>query len=548
MRSTAVSRYFGLSAVAWLSLILLLAVALRLPGLFWGLPDAAHPDYSWHPDEALPILWARWLTQGRIIAKHFMYGGTLHYSMLNAYFDYGRLLAPWFGDNTLANTLRVGRGFTVALSLLTVLLTYQTGKRLFGPGTGLLAAALLALSPVHVFLAQNVRPDEAATFLSLLMLYLSSFILHASAERELRLFALAGLLCGASIALRFPLAVFGLAPPLAYLLRESASVPGPALVLPLCRRLLLMFGCLLLGYAAASPHSLRYLPALVSGLLVQQRYQTSSFPDAIDRGPAIVQYGWLTLREALGLPLYLLALAGVAASVLRPARPRLLLLIPTLAYFVLLLFVSWVVVRYTMPLVPLLALLSACLLSAVTRLRSLQRRLAIVAVGVAMALTLVGDIAFLRVQVGRNTRDLASDWIAVHTAAGAAVVEIQMYTGDVYLNPALPADRLQTTLVLNQDFDPARLVQGSGHDYLVLNQELYGNMERLQPAQLSAPTAALRQLIHGGAYRLEAEIVQPVRFLGLDFSACFTSQDFRIINPGERIYRFVPPSATAASS
>ena len=71
------------------SIILLAVVALglglRLYGIRWGLPDAAHPGYSYHPDETLNLVWARWLVEGNIIPKQFIYGGTFYYTIVNVF-------------------------------------------------------------------------------------------------------------------------------------------------------------------------------------------------------------------------------------------------------------------------------------------------------------------------------------------------------------------------------------------------------------------------------------------------------------------------------
>jgi len=541
-------RRFGTPAISTviLALILLLAAALRLAGVHWGLPDAAHPDYSWHPDEPLPILWAHWMAQGHFIAKQFIYGGTLHYSILNAYYHYGTLLAPILGGiSPLANTILVGRYVVVAASLLTIFLVYLTGRQLFGVAAGLLAAAFLALSPVHIFLAQNVRPDEIGTLFVVALLYLSALILRGDAARDRRHFIAAGLVLGGAMALRLPLAVFGIGPMLACLLRERCAGPAAWPWALLCRRLLLLGLAAIAAYAVCSPYSLLHPDWLIQGLQVQKQYQTSVFADAIGRGPGIYQYGWLTLRQALGLSLYALALAGVLLACCRPQPGRLLILVPALCYFILLAFINWIVVRYTMPLAPLLALLAASLVVAAVQGRPGWCYPLYAAVIAALAWTLAADLAFLRVQAGRNVRDLASDWIVAHTPAGAAIVDVQQYQGDVYLNPVIPAGYVHNVYLLSGGMDPQILTQGDGHDYLILNQGLYDNMERLRPGELSPAIDALRQVVHGGAYRLEAQIARPVEFFGIDFSDEFTSQDYQIINPGQRIYRFVAAPAPA---
>lgn len=60
--------------------------------------------------------------------------------------------------------------------------TYAVGKRLWGPGVGLLAALLLALSPFHIRYSQEARYPTLVVFLSLLTLL---FLLHGLSHKGL---------------------------------------------------------------------------------------------------------------------------------------------------------------------------------------------------------------------------------------------------------------------------------------------------------------------------------------------------------------------------
>ncbi|MFI4980147.1 MAG: glycosyltransferase family 39 protein [Nevskiales bacterium] len=540
------SHVWYIGAPAILALILLLAAALRLAGVHWGLPDSAHPDYSYHPDEALTILWARWLAHGTFIAKQFIYGGTLYYSMLNAYFYYGKLLSPVLGGmGPMADTILVGRYFVVLFSLLTIVLVYQTGKRLFDATTGLLAAAFLAIAPAHVFLAQNVRPDEFGTLLVVLLLYLSALILRGQAASDRRNFAVTGFALGVAIALRFPLAALGIGPVLAWLLREQAATMGARMKALLWWRIPLLAAASCIGYAIASPHTLTHFDWLLQGLQVQKSYQTAVFADAVDRGPGFYQYGWLMLREALGTPLYCLTFCGLALACIQRTAGRILVLVPTVAYFLPLTIISWVVVRYTLPLVPLLSLLGADFVVTIAKRSSRYRHAAYLVVAGAVFWTLLADTAFLRVEAGENVRDVATDWIRGQIPRGATIIEVQGYVDDVYLNPVIPEGYRRIPYVLGRGAAAQLLAANPDHDYLVLSGGLYRNMDRLGARNPQQGAYALQQVLESGRYRLVAELVEPVHLFGIDFSDRFASQDYQIINPGERIYRFEPGQVAA---
>lgn len=214
------------SAHVLLVLVLALGLGLRLYGIRWGLPDASHPLHSYHPDEALHLFAAEWLANGTILPKHFMYGGTFYFAILNAFSHAAEMLQDVLGgDNLLADTILLGRYVLVGIALVTIVLVYRIGHLLFGRASGLLAALFLAIAPAHVAWAQRLRPDEIAAFLTVVILYLSVKILHSKPD-NLRYCAYVGLVLGAAISLRFPSGVFASVPLAALLLagNETSTV------------------------------------------------------------------------------------------------------------------------------------------------------------------------------------------------------------------------------------------------------------------------------------------------------------------------------------
>ncbi|GGC32323.1 membrane protein [Siccirubricoccus deserti] len=131
---------FSLSSrriLAGLGLVTLAAIALRL----WRI-DAA----GYWSDELFSIFWVR---QGLDV----LWGVGLHVETTPPL--YYTLLKPWtaaFGETELA-----GRGFSALFSALAVPLTYRLAREFAPPGAALLAAALLALSPLQLLYAQEAR-------------------------------------------------------------------------------------------------------------------------------------------------------------------------------------------------------------------------------------------------------------------------------------------------------------------------------------------------------------------------------------------------------
>lgn len=86
--------------------------------------------------------------------------------------------APLYDAVVLHHWLRLGSGeFVLRLpaaffGLATVALTHVAGRRLFGPAVALIAALLLAFSPVHVYYSREARMYTQVTFFVTLAVYL----------------------------------------------------------------------------------------------------------------------------------------------------------------------------------------------------------------------------------------------------------------------------------------------------------------------------------------------------------------------------------------
>ena len=521
----------------WLALILVVGLGFRVSGLAWGLPNPSHPGYSYHPDEVFLVAWAQALAQGQIVIKQFQYGGTLYFSVLNVYRWIAQALAGHLGGiNALADTLIVGRLCNVLISVLTLAVTAASARRLFDERAALASAAVLALCPAHAFLAQSVRPDEMSAFLVAVTIYLSSRRLTQPAEGTSFVPELiSGAVIGAMIALRFPLGIFGLVPLMVIALRmrptswrDMLAMIRPAAALGIAA---------IFGYAVCSPHSLMYPQALRMGLQVQWQYQSSVFEDAVGRGPGLYQYGVSMLVEAMGWPLYALAVAGALRAAWGRSREDLLLLSAVLPYLLMTSNASWVVVRYTLPLLPGLALLIGSLSFPRTGSNARSATIWSATLIAALAFTLLPDLALRRAIMLPNSRDRVGAWVERHVPTGTEVVVFQQYDGDVFFLPTLPGTVNERVFPLQGDIDPAALTQARPAPLLLLGEDVYANMDRLGANHPKKRIAELALLFSTpGRFRIAQRFDPDIRMLGMDFSSWFQSQDYQIIQPGFRLY------------
>lgn len=523
-----------------LGLVLLVGLALRLYGIRWGLPDAMHPTYSYHPDESLHLLAARMLARGEMIGKHFMYGGTLYFTILNAYVFFAERFGDWIGGfNRLADAILLGRYFLVGIALLTILLVYECARVHFDRVTAVLAALILAIVPAHIICSQHVRPDEIAALFPVLTVLLCSRILSNYEHRGYRIYMYAGLTVGISTAFRFPLAMLLLAPVTAHLMAR-AGAGGRINVLGglFDPRLVALGLCVIVGYVIASPYTFLYPQWFIEGLKIQWVYQSSPFPDAVGAGPRLYQYGWTMLRQALGYPLYVLSAIGVVLAIVKRSKADLVILAAAVPYFVLTTFTSWVVVRYTLPLLPLFAILAARATVYFAQIVPRYRLVTHSVFSAALVVTLLADYAYLKVAADKNVRDIATQWIKENVPRGSSILIVRTYLEDEFFNPVVPNGYDGVIFPLDDRSDSRLLFWDNRFDFLVLHEVLYRNMERLGERHPYKHMWQFYQSLLESRYKAVTAFKQPTEVLGMDFSSWFTSEDYLIVNPGIRIYRY----------
>ena len=163
--------------------ILLLATFLRLYRL-------ASVPFGWHPDEATKALLARDVLAGKYFPAFFS-----AFTGREALFVYlEALLISLLGEGIFT-----GRLLSAFVGILTVALTYSTGRELFSRRIGLLTAAFLAVSLWHLIASRNGYRAVIQPFIQLLAIFFLFYGLReSSTRRSWYPFVLAGLFLGLS--------------------------------------------------------------------------------------------------------------------------------------------------------------------------------------------------------------------------------------------------------------------------------------------------------------------------------------------------------------
>lgn len=189
-----------------LASIALLATAVRIPGILWGLPHELHPDEPVIVHNAIDLI------KRNSLVPHVFYRPD-HLEILLSSFAY-RFYA-WVGPGVSAPTdyaahpwryLAISRGITVAFSVGAVLFAWCVGRR-FSTASAVFAALFVAFFPPFVANSSYATPDMPLTCLMLAATLASMRYLERPTFVRLLLACAA---VGVGVTIKYPAAIAGI--------------------------------------------------------------------------------------------------------------------------------------------------------------------------------------------------------------------------------------------------------------------------------------------------------------------------------------------------
>jgi 4-amino-4-deoxy-L-arabinose transferase-like glycosyltransferase len=303
-----------------------------------------------------------------------------------------------------------GRAFVGCFGLLSVVLVHALGRSTWGTAAGLVAAALLAVSPLEVRVAHEVRPDVPLHSFVLL-----GFLAFRGIGERARRDALSGATLGAATAVKFSGAL--LAP--SYVVRRLLT-PGPKL------RRLALAGLVSLGtFAVLSPYTFLGGAASVQGMDDQLSFHYTERGAPLGFLGAAATYG-AVLVEALGAPALALAAAGLVVGRRRWRDSLPLLVLPVVTIAVFSTGTTITQDRFLVPVLGATALLAGPVMEA---LAQRSRGVLFAVAAIAVSVPLFSSIVYVRSILQPITRDVAADWIESHVGTGRVVATVNATIG-----------------------------------------------------------------------------------------------------------------------
>lgn len=424
-----------LSRLRWTTVALLVIVGwalyLRLHGVGWGLPY-----HYLNPDEGAIVPRAFHIATGHLDPRFFYYPSLLFYLLAALFRVIGLFWHPAVGSLFSQGTFTIdpgpyylaGRLLVVSMGTASVYLVYRLGREAFGTTVGLVAAAFLAVEPLHVRYSHVAVTDVPGTAFALLAMLLLMRAARGGGRRWLLAGAIAA---GLATSIKYNLGMLVIPATVAGVVVAGRSAPSGLRA----RRAALARAWFVVRRV--------YVPMLLAFIITTPFavLDAGRFVHDFTRQNQIVARGWLgfehignsywynfsvNLAGALGLVLLALALAGLAYALWRHSIVDLMIAPYTAVYFIYV--SSWHELpdRYLLPIIPLLLLLAARLCVGVGRARLRLPRLVMVpaiatVLCAAMILPLSDSMAYDRSLSGVDMRSVAKQWVELHIQPGVAV-------------------------------------------------------------------------------------------------------------------------------
>ena len=401
----------------WIVLVLAGAAVLRFVPIWFGLPyEYARPDEEVAIGHAVDVL-------GGDFNPHFFHWPSLTFYVLAACFRVAIAIrhVAGLGPPDYVGDLLIARGAIAAIGTLTVALVYVLTSRIGDRTTALIAAAFLAVAPLHVRDSHFAMTDILATFFvvsSMLML------LRAVEVRTPASFAVAGFVGGLATSTKYSAGAIlaSLAVAQAYLAATSPRtwrtwLPSLAFVAA-CG----------IGFLVGTPYALLDPQTFLDGFAYDFQHLAEG------HNGAHVGFGWWyhlirTLPAALGWPLFLAAIVGFGVIGARRRVPAAIVGAFCLALYGSLGAGQTVFFRYVLPLLPFLCVSAAFAVRA-TRVPWV----AVIIAAPALVTSAWSDTLLAR----PDTRALASQWLLEHVPRTDSVYQAGTNYSDTPLGPLLP--------------------------------------------------------------------------------------------------------------
>ncbi|CAN5295448.1 hypothetical protein BH24PSE2_BH24PSE2_12880 [soil metagenome] len=449
----------------WLAIIVVIALGLRVWGIWFGLP------FSYRADEYHEVFRALELGSGSFNFDRTGKGGYFYVLFI----EYGLLFivlkiagvvssvqdfAKHFVQDPSSFYL-IGRTTTAVIGTVNVVLAYRLGARAYSTGAGMLAAAFLAVDFLSAEHSHFITVDIPMTCLATASLLFAVRLADGGTSTD---YKWAAFFAALATTTKVP-AIMLVVPLLIAHYFCTVSRGSRPTTLFLSRDLWLAVAIFGAVWVVTNPGLIVHppVPALFgtetvdgTGLEAAMEEPSTASP------PNLFIYYAEALRDSLGWPLFTVALAGTACAVWRRRRADIILLSFGAIFYVV--FAAsqdpyLYFPRYLLPVNVILVVLAGRFLNAIwPRGRPARQVAGVIAVAALGALPAYRTVANNQLLIQEDTRTVAKNWIENNVPQGSRIFIEGLKIEPTRLTVPLDdtADNIRRYIEFYQDREPGK--------------------------------------------------------------------------------------------
>lgn len=399
----------------FLLLILIFAFFVRFAGIQFGLP------HLYHADEPIVVNHAMAYGTGDLNPHFFKIPPLVSYLLFIIYGLFYLLAHSLGAFQTTEDFLRffindptlfylIARiAFGAFAGTATVFALYVFNKKNFSETHALIAAFFLAVSFLHVRDSHYAYTD-ILLILVLVLCFIQIFKIFITGSRRSHICF--GLLAGVATAIKYNGILILIPFCAAYFLKWAVKPAEKSKERFGISNLAIFLMCFILSCVLLNPFSVLDFKFFITEVFHQTKAENFV---------GLTHHLTRSLIGGLGLPLFLFALAGTAASLLRFEPKRVILLSFVFGYYLILVFVSQRHERYVLPLIPFVVFFASdALIKLIEKTKMPKWIYPIAAILIAFP-SMIYIYHSNRIFLETDVRTLAKTWIEKHVPAEAKI-------------------------------------------------------------------------------------------------------------------------------
>lgn len=534
--------------------IILFSIFIRFQGIYWNIKENPNFQYSIHVDEIAKIDSTLALDL-KVNKMHppmwLMQKGAGYPNIAKILFDVtnnnigSTIFKSIYGYdlNSMEGLYLFFRSITAVFSIILITVTYKITTLVSNNKyASILSAFLFSTIFGSLFSSIIFKSDIVVTTFLTIMLY---FLIKYLKTKSIKTFYLAGIFLGFSIATKYSAFFAGLIFPLIWLFEY---IKYRKLNIRLYANVIMIT---IVSIFLLSPFMFLDLQNLKQGFEIQKYYQTTRSFHFEEYGIQLFAVIWHLLFTSINPPFTLLGIVSFAFALFQAIAKKQIYLLPIIIFIIIIFSLSsmntWIVVRYTIPMYPvictLVSLLIIKIIESIKNKGLFYKYSIFVILGFLITYHFLYFMAFSKFITTTTTTVQAANWINSNIAKeNPGILQLQLLgsepplvygiTNKVFLFSGKNLD----TLINNND-GINDIETDEKINYIILDERSFRQFYRLKADKYEVYRKFFDSIMKSDDYELIKKFEIKPEFLGVKFDEGFLPQDIILASPDILIYK-----------